>query len=192
MKGMNILWFTAFINISFMITGLITVQTGIPLVSPYVDAGFLNGFTELANGFNELNNAFKSINKDNLFANQQFSLCIPFINLTDLSNPITNICSPSIGIPLIASITSILNATASFGLSFIGILLGFITNMITLGSLLYFQILMTVLPTTPGNIALAGTLSTTIFIIQLALLLYDLATNLKEVGFGAVNYVRVK
>lgn len=179
MRKFEIVFIIIFIQIGFIITGLVQINNSTFLLTPYINNLFLGSLTNLANSFQTIMAYFNTIgNMQNFLSTQPFSLCIPT----------TTICSPSINLPAYGFLNFIW-AIIQIILSILVLLTSVLALTLLCSAPLYIAIFASLLPQTMGGTTLALTLGTLLWLIQTCIVLWDIFRSIKSISLGAVNTV---
>jgi hypothetical protein len=174
MKKFEAMFIIIFLQIGFIIVGLTEIQTGQQLLTPYINASFLNTITGLAESSRNFLNSITEISFENIFTAQEFRICIPTIFSGGL-----NVCSPSINLPGVGFI-NILGSTLAI-LWNLGILfLTTLINAIIIPGLFYTAIILTILPTNGIATAYVGGIGMLIGLLQSVIIMSDVIRSIKS------------
>jgi len=188
MKKFELVFLVLFLQIGFVLTGLVEIVPGTQMKTVYVDASLMGSLTGLGNSANTFNAKMQSIQSNGVFAPQQFQFCTPLINVSGFGQTIyvKQSCTPAVSIPAYAAITTIepvVNALINIGL----LILAIGINATILSGNFYTAIILSILPKSVTTIVFAVTVGYMLGLLQVIVLLIDLFRSWRGGSVGTTN-----
>jgi hypothetical protein len=181
MKKFDIIFLLIFLQTATLLTGVVQIQEGVPLISPYLDNAFLGSFSNIANSTTSTFNAVKDITTTNVFASQPFDICIPVYDISQFKT--SNWCSTLAEIPGVG-ILNLLQELIGLTWSIITLAIGLCIVSFGFGTIFYYAILQSIIPQTTETTIICMSFSLILTMIQSLIITWDLLKLILSILFN--------